>query len=113
MQHLPYKTESQYVHFRLHTDYFLLPWKIPEERWKIPEKIGFFLIVGLLYTMRHIFLINCEHLVFNAYVIMILIIMYFVSFRVLTKVVVPAEAEGAIPVDQEGHVEGSRTVGHG
>ena len=34
---LPHKVKTQYVHFRLHTNYFLLPWKIPEEisRWPI------------------------------------------------------------------------------
>ncbi len=28
---LSHKVKTQYVHFRLHTNYFLLPWKIPEE----------------------------------------------------------------------------------
>ncbi len=31
MQILPYKVKMQYVHFRLHANYFLLPWKICEE----------------------------------------------------------------------------------
>ena len=31
-QHIPpHKVKMQYVHFRLHVNYFLLPWKIPEE----------------------------------------------------------------------------------
>ncbi len=28
---LPHKSKMKYVHFRLHANYFLLPWKIPEE----------------------------------------------------------------------------------
>ena len=28
---LPHTVKMQYVHFRSHTDYFVLPWKIPEE----------------------------------------------------------------------------------
>ncbi len=28
---LPHKVKMQYVHFRIHTNYFLLPWKITEE----------------------------------------------------------------------------------
>ena len=28
---LPYTVKTQYVHFRSHAEYFLLPWKIPDE----------------------------------------------------------------------------------
>ncbi len=28
---LLYKVKTQYAHFRLHTNYFLFPWKIPQE----------------------------------------------------------------------------------
>ncbi len=29
---LPHKVKTQYVHFRSHAGYFLLPWKIPEKK---------------------------------------------------------------------------------
>ena len=28
---LPHQVKTQYLHFRLHAKYFLVPWKIPEE----------------------------------------------------------------------------------
>ncbi len=36
---LPHKVKMQYVLFRLHTNYFLLPWEIPEE---ISRRSGLF-----------------------------------------------------------------------
>ena len=30
-QDLPHKIEMQYVHIRLYANYYLFPWKIPEE----------------------------------------------------------------------------------
>ena len=47
---LPHKVKSQYVHFRLCTNYFLLPWKIPEE---LADYLGCSITKGSIYHIKH------------------------------------------------------------
>ncbi len=52
--YLPYKVEIQYVHFRLHTKYFLLPWKIPEEISRQSRLFHNKMAKWSIYYMKHI-----------------------------------------------------------
>ena len=47
------KLKMQHVHFRLHTNYFLLPWMIPEE---IETQLMLFNNLGSIYQIKHMFI---------------------------------------------------------
>ena len=51
---LPHKVKVQYMHFRSHTEYFLLPWKIPEEisRWLM----FYHNYKGSIYYTKHMYI---------------------------------------------------------
>ena len=52
--YLPYKVKMQYVHFRLHTNYFLLPWKIlkklVDDQWSSITKGSIYHIYHYVHT---------------------------------------------------------------
>ena len=56
-QYLPHKHDKvkmQYVHFRLHANYFLFPWKIhPEEICRQPDNQCFSITKGSIYLIKH------------------------------------------------------------
>ena len=47
--YLPYQVKTQYLHFRFHANYFLLPWKIPEEKCSSMTK-------GSNYHINHMYI---------------------------------------------------------